>query len=70
MADTNDKKILWTMGITALGLGAIVILLAASLTTDGLQNPKIFIPVCIALGAMFVSASVLFFAFKCKCKGK
>ena len=70
MKKNNDKKIIWAMGITALGLVAIVISLAVSLTTDGLQNPKVLLPVCFALGAMIISASVLFFAFKCKCKDK
>ena len=58
------------MGITAFGLVAIVVLLAASLNTDGLRSPKVLLPVCIALGAICTSGIALFFAFKCKCKDK
>jgi len=56
------------MGITAFGLVAIVVLLAASLNTDGLRSPKVLLPVCIALGAICTSGIALFFAFKCNDK--
>jgi len=56
------------MGITALGLVALVICLAAALTTDGFKNPKVLLPICFVIGAIATSASLLLFILKCGCK--
>ena len=65
MAVSNDKKILWSMGITAFCLVILVVFLVIFLNTYGIQNWKVLLPFCFALGAMVVSACVMLLVVKC-----
>jgi hypothetical protein len=68
MTKCKDKKILWAMGITAFCLIVTVVCLVVVFNTDGIQNWRVLVPICIAICGMAVSASILFIVMRCGCK--
>jgi len=65
MSSSKDKTILWAMGITAFCLIVTVICLVVIFNTNGIQDWRVLLPICIAIGGMTISASFLFIVLRC-----
>ena len=56
------------MGITAFCLIVTVVCLVVVFNTDGIQNWRVLVPICVAICGMAVSASILVIVMRCGCK--
>lgn len=68
MGNSNDKKILWTMGIVASCLIVLIVSLALFSNVEDVNNWRVLMPISFAIGGIIISAILLLFVLKCGCK--